>query len=103
MYVSAFVTFIRGTRLPLHSTVDNALDFICARPGFYGDGSDRRTKERELRALGNLVSPEINLEPRVTNTGRTATVFCPTSKREAIVRIVGMKSEIGEDATLAQS
>jgi len=76
--------------------LDNALDFIDTSLSFYKDGSYRQTKIHELQALGCLISPEIYLEPRVIKLDGTTTVTCPSSRQEAVVRIVEMKNEIEE-------
>ena len=89
IYGPAFVTFTRGISHPC-DTVElpdvepgNAPEFIDASPNFYEGG--RQTKIHGSRALGSLVSPEINLEPGAMDPD--GTVLCPTSKLEAIFRI----------------
>jgi hypothetical protein len=73
----------------------NALDFVDTSLNIYEGCPGQRTGVRGLRALGSLVSPEINIEPRVINPDVTATVFYPTKKREAIVCIVKTKTREG--------
>jgi len=73
-----------------------ALDFIDASLNYYENGSYRRANLHKLQALGDLISPEINLEPRVIKPDGILTVIDPTSKQEAYIRIVEIKNEIGE-------
>lgn len=76
--------------------LDGALDFIDASLNFYQNESYRRAELHRLQALGDLISPEINLEPKLIKPDGTLTVIEPISKQEAYVRIVEMKNEIGE-------
>jgi len=70
----------------------NAPEFIDASPNFCEGGW--RTRVHWPRALGNLVSPEIDPQPKAMSPDGTTTAFCPTSKPEAIVYIVELKNEI---------
>lgn len=106
IYNLAFVTFIREMSYP-HTTLvfsdkelGNALEFIGASLDLYQDESRRRTKIDELRALGHLVSPEINIEARVIKPDGTTTVPCPGSEQDAIVRIIEVK---GKEVTGAKN
>jgi hypothetical protein len=76
-----------------HEELDEALDLIDASLNLYEDKYSRRD---QIDALGRLGSLEMRLESRVLKPDGTVTIHCPTSKQEAVVRIVEMKNEIGE-------
>ena len=102
IYNPAFVTFIREMSQPCSTMefspkeLDKALRFIYASLDFYKDESNRRAEIHRLHTLGDLLSPEIQLGPRVIKPGGRITVRRHTDNQEATVRIVEMKNEIGE-------
>ena len=79
-----------------HEELDNALDLIDASLNLYEDERSRQDQINNLKVLGDLFSPKMTLESMVMRSDGKTTIHYPTILREAVVRIVEMKNEIGE-------
>ena len=105
IYHPAFTTFIREISRPAdvgtlsHEELDAAAELISASLDFFAEESDRLTKLNNLKALGDLISPDIKLNARTITLDGTTAVYCPSAKQDAIVRIVELKNDVGEGAS----
>jgi len=101
IYHPAFTTFIRenSSLIPvgeLAEELKQATKLIHASLDFFKDESDRKAKLKNLKTFGDLVSPEVKIDARKIYPDGITTVFCPSAEREATVRIVELKNDIGE-------
>jgi len=74
----------------------NALEFIYTSLDFHKDEGVRRSRIGDLRVLGGLLSPVINIDTTKVIIPDGATVVACHGNQRAIARIVEVKNEIGE-------
>jgi len=101
IYHPAFATFIRenSRSIPvgeLTEELKQATKLIHVSLEFFKEESDRKAKLNTLKTFGDLVSPEVNIEPRTIPPDGITTIFCPSAEQEATIRIVELKNDIGE-------
>ena len=104
LYHPAFAKFIREISRPVkpgdltHEELEEAARFIDASLDFFRDESYREKCLNDLDGtLGRFTAFELmSVDARLINPGGTTTVLCDSAEKEAVVRIVELKNEIGE-------
>ena len=103
LYQPAFAKFIREISRPVKAgelpreELDGAAHFIDTSLSFFQDEAHRQTSLHNLDgALGKLTAQQINVDARVIKPDGTTVVPCPSAEKEAVVRIVELKNEVGE-------
>ena len=103
LYHPVFAKFIREISCPVeagdlaHEELEEAARFIDVSLDFFRDETLRQKYLNDLDGtLGKLASGQIVVDARVIKPDGTTTVFCKSARREAVVRIVELKNEVGE-------